>query len=243
MLLNSYQYLLKNLKIAKFIKYNISLLTKMVYPIGKRIFFPIVKLLWLEKIVGLSNLPQEPFVFACNHASFIDDVIVPVMVCKSINKYIHIYCNDTFLKNPLTQIYLEWGKVIPIRVYKSKDQKKINEKAVNLALEYLKKNEPVGLFPEGHRSKDGKLQKAYNGVASLALKAKVTVVPIGTTGTYEIWPKGKKLPNFNKCTINIGKPIHLDQYYGKEKNKKVLKEVTSLIMKEIAKLSKQKYNF
>ncbi len=216
----------------------------MVYPIAKHIIVPLVKSLWVKKAIGLDNLPKDkPFIFACNHGSFIDDIILPVVIIPHINKYAHIYCNDSFFKNPVTGSFIRWGKVIPIRVYKSKDQKKINKKAFKLAKNYLKKGEPVGIFPEGHRTKDGKLQKARSGVAALALAAKVPVVPIGTIGTFKIWPKGTSMPTLNKCTVKIGKPIYFDKYYKKENNQKVLKDITNKIMKEIAKLSRQKYNF
>ena len=156
----------------------------------------------------------------------------------------HIYCNDKFYKTWILRKFLEWGRCIPIRVdKKSKEGKDINKKAFNLALKFLKKDEPVGLFPEGHRSIDGKIMKAKTGIAKLALTAKVPVIPIGTIGSYEILPKGANLPQLKRCDINIGKPIYLDKYFGKENNQKVLKEVTRLVMKEIAKLAKQKYKF
>jgi len=215
----------------------------MVYPIAKHTIVPLVRSLWIKKINGLNNLPKDkPFIFAGNHGSFLDDLILPVVIIPHINKLAHIYCNDSFFKNPISGSFIRWGRVIPIRVYKSKDQKKINKEAFRLAKNYLKKGEPVGIFPEGHRSKDGKLQKARSGVAALALKAKVPVIPIGTIGTFKIWPKGIPLPNLNKCTVNIGKPIYFDKFYGKENNQKILKDITTVIMKKIAKLNKQKYN-
>jgi len=208
----------------------------MVYPIGKHTIEPFIRFLWIKKINGFSNLPKDkPFIFAVNHASFIDDFVVPFTVCKHINRYVHMYCNDKFLKNFLLRKLLEWTKIIPIRTYKSKEQKEINKKAFDVALKFLKNNEVVGIFPEGHRSKDGKLQKAYSGVAILALKSNVPVIPIGTIGTYNIWPKGKKLPSLKKCIVNIGKPL-----YFKSKNKEI---ITKKVMEEIAKLSKQKYKF
>ncbi len=208
----------------------------MAYPIAKRIVAPLAKALWIKEIKGVSNLPKEdPFIFACNHGSFIDDLLLPVVLCPYLNKHVHLYCNDKFFKNFFTRTFIEWGGVIPIRVYKDKDQKKINKKAFELALGYLKKSEPVGIFPEGHRTRDGKLQKARSGVAALALKAKVPIVPIGTIGTYKIWPKGAKLPNLNKCTVNIGKPL-----YFKSGDKE---KITRDVMKGIAKLSNKVYSF
>ena len=216
----------------------------MVYPIGKITILLLGKK-WARKVSGLENLKKEKsFILASNHGSFADDLIVPSISVIYLNKYVHMYCNDSFYKNFFFRKFLEWGKCIPIRVdKKSKEAKKVNNRAFNLALKFLKSNEPIGIFPEGHRSIDGRLMEAKTGIAKLALKAKVPVIPIGTIGTYEIWPKGTNFPKFKRCKVNIGEPIYLEKYFGQEDNQKVLKEVTTLIMKEIAKLAKLKYNY
>jgi 1-acyl-sn-glycerol-3-phosphate acyltransferase len=77
----------------------------------------------------------------------------------------------------------------------------------------------------------------------LALHARVPVVPIGLIGTFKILPKGKMMPKLKKAKMNIGKPIYFDEYSNKKITKKILREVTTKIMKEIAKLCNQKYNF
>jgi len=216
----------------------------MVYAIVKPTLVPLIKL-WVRKISGLQNLKKEKsFIFASNHGSFAEDLVLPIIIIPYLNKLVHIYCNDRFYKNRFLRKILQWGQCIPIRVDDtSEDAKRMNKEAFALALKYLKKNEPVGIFPEGHRSLDGNLMEAKTGVAKLALTAKVPVIPIGAIGTYGIWPKGKRLPRLKRCDINIGEPIYLNKYFGKENNKKVLKEVTTLIMEEIAKLAKLRYNY
>jgi len=89
----------------------------------------------------------------------------------------------------------------------------------------------------------GKLQRAKTGIARLAIISKAHVVPIGLIETFEILPKGKYIPKFKRAVMSIGKPMCFPEYYNKKINKKILREVTTRIMKEIAKLSKQKYNF
>ena len=106
----------------------------------------------------------------------------------------------------------------------------------------MKKGELAGIFPEGTRSPDGKIQKAKSGIANLAIAAKVPVLPIGIIGSHKILPKGNFFPRLKRCTINIGKPLVFKQYYNKKINKRMLDNVTRSIMKEIAKLAGQKYN-
>jgi 1-acyl-sn-glycerol-3-phosphate acyltransferase len=152
-----------------------------------------------------------------------------------------MYCNDRYYSSKLFAAFLNWGGCIPISV--EKGDKKVNSRAFKLALKYTKKKDPVGIFPEGGRSSDGELKQAKTGIAKLALTAKVPVLPIGIIGSYKVYPKGAKFPKFKKFDMKIGKLIYLDEYYGNENNKKVLKEVTTLIMKRIARLIGQEYRY
>ena len=101
----------------------------------------------------------------------------------------------------------------------------------------------IVIYPEGTRTLTGKLNQGRTGIARLALSAKVPVLPIGVIGTFQILPKGKWIPKLKRAELNIGKFLYFDKYYEKENNKKTLRLVTDIIMKEIAKLSKQKYNY
>ncbi len=213
----------------------------MVYPIGKRLFASITKL-WIKKIIGLENIPKDrPFVVAANHGSFLDDFSVPPIIMWHINKKVHMYCNDRFYKNKLFGIFLNWAGCIPISIQTKNPE--TNKAAFNLALKYLKKGEFVGLFPEGGRSLDGELREAKTGIAKLALTSKVPVLPVGIIGSYDVFPKGAKFPKFKRFDIKIGKLVYFDKYFGKENNKKILKEVTTKIMKEIAELANKEYRY
>ncbi len=170
-----------------------------------------------------------------------DDITIAPNVIRYIDKNVHMYCNDRFYKNKFLAAFLNWAKCIPVSIQTKNP--KTNKKAFKLALKYLKKGEPVGIFPEGGRSIDGKLREAKTGIARLALVSKVPVLPIGIIGSHKVLPKGAKFPRFKRFDIKIGKLIYLHKYFGKENNKKVLKEVTTLIMKEIGKLINQKYRY
>ena len=214
----------------------------MVYPIAKHTVSPFIRL-WISKINGLNNLPKDKaFVLACNHGSYFDDLALHSVLLLRINKYLHIYVNSYFFKVAFFRMMLRWGRCIPVDVGKKKPSQ-ANKKAFKDALNYLKKGEPIGIFPEGHRSFPDKMRPGKTGVAKLALTAKVPVVPMGIEGSRNIMPFGKFGIRFKRCTIKIGKPMYFDQYYGKENNKKVLKLVTHKIMKKIAKLANDKYEY
>jgi 1-acyl-sn-glycerol-3-phosphate acyltransferase len=213
----------------------------MVYPIGRFIVPPIVNL-WCRKVIGLENVPKDKaFIIAANHSSYLDDFSVTPPVMRRINKKAHMYCNDRFYKNKFLAAFLKWAGCIPVSIQTK--NKEVNKRAFKTAIKYLKKGEPVGIFPEGGRTLDGNLRKAKTGIAKLALTSKIPVLPIGIIGSYDVFPKGAKFPKFKRFDIKIGKLIYFDKYYGKENNKKTLRLVTTKIMKEIAKLTKQKYKY
>ena len=215
----------------------------MVYPISKWIVPPIYKL-WIRKIEGLEDVPKKgSFIIALNHTSYFDVLLPSVIIMPKINKKIHALANNYYWKPFITRLILIWGKSIPVYVEKEKGAKQKNRQSIEKAISSLKRDEIIMIFPEGRRSKDGKLQKAYTGIARLALKAKVPVLPFGIIDSNKVLPRGAIFPRFARCEVNIGKLMHFDKYYNKKPSNKIFEEATRSIMKKIAKLINQKYNY
>ena len=215
----------------------------MIYPVWALVVAPVYKL-WLRGVEGLENVPfEEPFIIAANHSSYYDALLLHFIIMPKINKKIHAFVNNSYWKIPIVKYILESGECIPVFLKKGSDSRKNNEIAFKRALNYLNKNEPVEIFPEGTRSHDGKLKKGYTGIAKLALKSKVPVLPVGIIDANKVLPVGKAFPRFVRCEVNIGKPIYFEKYHNKEINNKLLEEATRNIMKQIAKLIGQKYSY
>tara|TARA_Y100000310_G_C20540650_1_gene743119 strand:+ start:172 stop:837 length:666 start_codon:yes stop_codon:yes gene_type:complete len=197
--------------------------------------------LWIRKVKGLENLPKnQAFIIASNHCSYIEHFLIGSLVISYLQKKIFVLAKKEHYED-ITQ--KKWHKFwnnylgqIPI------DRSK-GEHALKLAIECLKKGKVLIIYPEGTRSLTGKIQKGKTGVSRLALGAQVPVVPLGIIGSFEILPKGKIIPNMKRATLNFGNPIYFNKYYNKPTTKKSLRSITNTIMKQIAKLSNQKYNF
>ena len=209
----------------------------MVYPIGKRIICPITKF-WIKEVNGLENVPKgRPFIIVANHASYMDHFMIMCTLVTYLNKKIHHLAKKEHFDNILKKAWHTYVGAIPL------DRESGGKETLKWAIKALKEGKIIAIHPEGTRSLTGKLQKAKTGVARLALITKAPVLPIGLMGTFEILPKGKYIPKFKKAVMNIGKPMQFPNYYNKKINKRILREATTLIMKEIAKLCRQKYNF
>ena len=209
----------------------------MVYLAPKLTIIPVVKL-YFKKINGIENLPKKgAFIAAANHASYIDHLIIAGCIISHFNRKVHFLAKKEHFDNMLKAAWHTYAGAIPL------DRQKGGKEALRWGVKALKEGKIIAIHPEGTRSLTGKLQKAKTGVARLALLSKAPVLPIGLIGTFDILPKGKYSPRFKRAVMNIGNPMHFPVYYNKKINKKMLRDVTNRIMKEIAKLSKQKYNY
>jgi len=209
----------------------------MVYPIMLRIVPHIIKL-WVKEANGMANIPKKgPFIIAASHASYMDHMIIGAYFLPFLNQKIHFLAKKEHFDSILKRAWHNYIGAIPI------DREKGGREALRWAIEALKKGKIIVIHPEGTRTLTGKLQQGKTGVARLALQSRVPVIPIGLTGTFEMLPKGKYIPKLKKATMNIGKPMLFREYYNKKLTKKILDNITRSIMKEIARLSKQRYNF
>jgi len=109
-------------------------------------------------------------------------------------------------------------------------------------LEVLKNKKVLGIFPQGTRSRSGEIERTYTGVAKFALEARVSVIPIGIRGAYQVMPPQAKNPKFKKkIEIYIGVPISFNEYYNKEKTSDLYRELTNKVMIQIAEFSNKEY--
>lgn len=94
----------------------------------------------------------------------------------------------------------------------------------------------LGLFPEGTRSRDSKMHKAYTGVAKIAIENNVKILPLGIQGAFDVWSPNSKLPKIEKIIkLNFGAPIEVDTKINPEEF------VNEMLMPEIARLAGQNY--
>jgi 1-acyl-sn-glycerol-3-phosphate acyltransferase len=80
--------------------------------------------------------------------------------------------------------------------------------AMRAAEAALTGGEPLGMFPEGTRRSGPVVEDLHNGVAFLAARRGVPIVPIGIGGSEAILARGRKLPKFGRVVVIVGEPIH-----------------------------------
>lgn len=106
--------------------------------------------------------------------------------------------------------------------------------ALEEAYAILEENGVVGVFIEGHRSKDGRLQKPKTGAALLAYKTKAPVVPVCITAG-----DGKQPGMFKRTLIRFGKPISAQELNIQNDSSMQLRRASRTIMSRIAQLREE----
>jgi 1-acyl-sn-glycerol-3-phosphate acyltransferase len=110
--------------------------------------------------------------------------------------------------------------------------------ALDAGLKVLEAGDAFSIYPEGTRSRDGRLYRGRTGVAWLALTAGVPVVPVGLVGTDEMQPGGKGPIRFARVTVTFGEPLDLSRF-GPATSGKARREATDAVMAAIQRLSGQ----
>jgi len=198
---------------------------------------PLLMRPWMGKCTGTENIPVSGAILAANHASYMDHFIIGSVLVKHTKRDIRYLAKKEHFRKGLEGWWHRYLKAIPV------DREAGGREGLEKAVECLKKGDLIMIYPEGTRTLTGEMNRAKTGVARLALAAEVPVVPIGITNTFNILPKGKKVPKKGKADVRIGKPLYFRQYYGKENDRDTLRKMTTMIMKEIARLSGQEYAF
>jgi 1-acyl-sn-glycerol-3-phosphate acyltransferase len=209
--------------------------TGSLYPLARGLLKPATKILWPVAVEGIENVPASGgAIIAPNHISFLDSVVLIGVLPRRIT-YVG---KAEYLDSWKTRFLFPAVGMIPI----DRTGGRASAAALDVAADVLESGQLFGIFPEGTRSRDGLLYRGRTGIARLALRAGVPIVPVGIVGTDRIQPPGAAVPRpFRRCSVRIGAPISVDRYADRLNDGRIYRELTDEVMFEIAGLSGQRY--
>jgi 1-acyl-sn-glycerol-3-phosphate acyltransferase len=191
---------------------------------------------WAE---GLENIPERgPAILASNHLSFSDSFFLPLVVSRRITFLAkEEYFTGKGLKGKFSAGFFRGVGQIPI----NRSGGKASDGALEAGMSVLRRGDLFGIYPEGTRSPDGRLYRGRTGVARLALKAGVPVLPVAMVDTDRVQPPGQVVPKIARIGVKVGAPLDFSRYAGLEEDRFVLRSVTDEVMYELMQLSGQEY--
>jgi 1-acyl-sn-glycerol-3-phosphate acyltransferase len=209
----------------------------MLYLLTRTVLAPLARLIYQPVIEGRENIPRTgPLLIASNHLSFIDSFVIPLVAPRRV---VFLAKSEYFTGHGLRGVWMRWlfTALGAVPVQRGGTLGAAQE-GLDSALEILKEGLAFAIYPEGTRSRDGRLYRGRTGVAWLALTAGCPVVPVALLGTQDIQPVGSRVPRIRKVTVRFGKPLDFS-HLRDAKPGPARREATDAVMAAIHELSGQ----
>jgi 1-acyl-sn-glycerol-3-phosphate acyltransferase len=171
-------------------------------------------------------------ILAANHASFLD----PPLVGSGLNRAINYLARESLFRFPGIGALLRSWNAVPV------DRDGGGAAGLKAILDRLLAGGGIILFPEGTRTRDGKLQPARSGIGLIVIKSQAPVVPARTFGTFEAWGRNQTYPHPRRVAVKYGEPMRFETLRAEAKNcpkarlKQIYQQIADEIMAAIAKL-------
>lgn len=171
--------------------------------------------------VNLDNIPEKGgLILASNHHTLMD----PIYVALGPKREVHFMAKEELFKNPVLRFFVLKLNAFPV------SRGKGDRSAIDKAVGIVKSGEVLGIFPEGTRSKDGKLMRLKSGVMLIASETGGDIVPVG------IRYGEKKKFRRQKITVTYGELIKNEEFKITEGSRAELKNANELLHGRISAL-------
>lgn len=201
----------------------------MLYRVLRAVVNVVLSLISRREYIGLDNFPEPPYIMVINHLAVFDSPLLMTACPHTARAFAAAkHRRHPFYAPLLTAVGSIWVR-----------RGEVDRNALQEALDVLKRGEVLGMAPEGTRARGTyALQKGKTGVAYLATRTDVPIVPVGLTGTEQI---KHNLPRLRRTPLRVvvGEPFRLPES-GRVRSQQ-LHEYTDLIMHRIAELLPEEY--
>ncbi len=190
---------------------------------GRLVLKTFFKLYNRLEVHGLENLPEPPFIIAPNHASYLDGFVLACALPQDIALKTYFLGAEEYFRNSISAFFGRLAHVITVNL-----DKRLKESLQKTAWA-LRLGKVVVIFPEGARTRDGRLLPFRKGFAILSEELDVPVVPTAIKGTYQSLSLYDKIPKPAKIEVVFGKPIKPQGKSYEEIVEETRKEIEKLL--------------
>lgn len=200
---------------------------------------PALRSYYRPEVTGLHHVPRTgPIILAANHVSFVDEVFTPLAARRQVYYFAKAeYFTGTGVRGRAMAAFFDGLGHVPVQ----RDHTRSAAAVIDIGVQLLGEGRALGIYPEGTRSPDGRLYKFRTGVARVALRSGVAVVPVGLVGTREVQPPGTRRWHRAPVGVHFGAPLSFAASAHEERSSKVLRELTETIRQAVQALSGQDY--
>jgi 1-acyl-sn-glycerol-3-phosphate acyltransferase len=196
------------------------------YFIGWCAFRALYKFYFRWRVYNAERVPLEGgVILASNHASFLD----PPLVGAGVKRGINYLARENLFRFPVMGWVLRHWQVVPV------DRDGGGAAGLRAILDRLLAGGAIILFPEGTRTRDGKLQPARSGIGLTVIKSSAPVVPVRVFGTFDAYGRHLRFPRPRRVAVKYGQPMSFEQLRAEAKvcSKPRLKEIYQQVANEL----------
>ena len=201
-----------------------TMLNKLIYKfVSLVIVFPIFKFIFRGTLVGLENIPKnDSFIIVSNHGSLLD----PPFLGHALGLKVSFMAKSELFKIPILSQIISACGAYPVK------RGITDRNSIKTAKEILLDNNIIGIFIDGTRQRDGRVNNPKKGAALISSKTRKLLLPIAIINSHRLIKFKLFIPIFNKVIIRIGVPID----YPINSSKDELIYTTQELQKSINKL-------
>ena len=172
---------------------------KLIYELVSKLFvFPIYKLVFKGHLIGRDNIPQkDSFIMVSNHGSLLD----PPLLGHALGRNISFMAKAELFKIPFLGFIIKACGAYPVK------RGIADKNTIKIACKKLSSNNSIGIFIDGTRQKNGRVNKPKQGAALLAFKNQKLLLPVAIVNSHRLIRFKFFIPLFSKIVIKVGKPI------------------------------------
>lgn len=169
------------------------------YHPGAAIIGGAARLLFGLRVEGAEHVPRHgAFIVVSNHCSNLDPPLVGWATGHQVGRVVHFMAKTEMRSWPVIGWLATQSGVYFVRRGEG------DREAQRFSLEALADGRPIGIFPEGTRSRDGRLREFKSGAAFLAMRSGAPILPVAIAGSHRMFPGRSRWPHRTRVLIRIG---------------------------------------
>ncbi len=172
---------------------------KLSYQLVSKLFvLPIYKFLFRGHLIGRKNIPQKnSFIMVSNHGSLLD----PPLLGHALGRNISFMAKAELFKIPLLGFIIKACGAYPVK------RGIVDKNTIKTACKKLSNDNCIGIFIDGTRQENGRVNKPKQGAALLAFKNQKLLLPVAIVNSHRLIRFKFFIPFFSKIVIKVGKPV------------------------------------